>query len=1420
MASTVAAPEREVDAPAPDLQWASNAALTGALAGAVGLGGATAGAGMVLSFGAAAGNRAISRLVGGPAPDPDALMSPEEEAESDPDALMDPESDRDALMSPDDPPADPDALMPPDGDVAPDPDALMRPDGDVAPDPDALMRPDGDVAPDPDALMPPDGGAAAPPPTAAGTGSAPPPADGGTGTASPPADGGTGTASPPEVDAITGAAPIAGPPTAAAPAEPTAAAGPSGGAPATGPTTTAARTVAAPTGGPAPGGSAAPSARPRAAAAGTRAPAAPAHPSPPARIVDSVASLDAAAAESRAKLQQLTIDLANRLSESARTQRDRVIQTTEDQATRVDLAFGQAIQDIQDYLQINYDQVVADRDAAIAAAGQNHERTTGAVIIASNEKQRLLMSTGRAQAEAAEAKGAAEAARASGDARKLGATALQVGRQKAEYWRPQERGPRIARETGEMAAEAAKQMVEAGDQAAAQAHQDAASIAGKIRQEAVDGMLNMIGGLEKPRQRVDQIHTDAVAGINALADSTLTALVSQSDALCGQLLVQRAGAVASIRDQGNQAIAVIDQAEADASAALELSGAQVVDSLDQAVGAMWIELDSVSPSRAARVAPAAAAQLRATVDGYASDSDGRIGDLEQLIGTAADGVVTSLTSAADQLANGTSESALQFGTAAMGLAKANTKSTSDRAGEAAGGMNDVVTGYEAQLQKAIDDSTRSWMDSVNQGGKEITGKVDKALAGVRDTGNALPGKIDERAHDIQDESWLSRAFSFVGGFLGGILSGLWGLVKVVLIVALVVIAIVVVAVVIGAIIGGLAGVLAVIGVLATIASVIGAILPFAMAFGLGFMIVMDLFKLVEAARRDDLSDSERGHLFGEVTFDVATVVFGEELAKPVQWLGETLRGGKSVEEARAVDEVAEALRSGEGAGEAGAGESTAARTAEPSGEPRPADELADVTAVENPDPNQVYRMPEHTVMQSADATNAGEAFDMFHNSRAQDPTREVAVYRNTQTGEYMIVQGEPETVAVAAGEVPLPGGYAQRWKEVLNSGSDVGLWELQAHSHPIDPATGLTPYRGMYASGPDMGAMYSESLMTGQARSSSINFVSAQGEAQTNFGYTPLHDQPFWIDMPNGFGGRQELRFENIQKYYEFMEMSMGHPAGPIPEVFFKYPDPTRAAAGLAPPAMPAALGEVTAGEGLASEALASEAKLGGGGSEPPVSGGESGPVTPEEEPTFSADGPMVQIPASTSGDPARVAEAGAGPQDTNLGLPPEQGSPVAPDSNLIDLTRSDLQPRDGVVEWNANEPPPPTLRNQDALIINNPRGYTPNIEVVGQAVRPGGRIIIQGRAEVVPGMRPANPDMTRILKLVQRGEVPPGYRVVEVVTDPAVPVGDPATVARPPDALGGPFNRTDGGPVSWPNTRIVIEKLPTGGTSGPAGAQ
>jgi hypothetical protein len=439
------------------------------------------------------------------------------------------------------------------------------------------------------------------------------------------------------------------------------------------------------------------------------------------------------------------------------------------------------------------------------------------------------------------------------------------------------------------------------------------------------------------------------------------------------------------------------------------------------------------------------------------------------------------------------------------------------------------------------------------------------------------------------------------------------------------------------------------------------------------------------------------------------------------------------------------------------------------------------------------RMPDETVMQPSDPRDGASAQEMYENSVA-DRQREAAIYRNTETGEYIVIQGDEGMVSVGGRQEPRKGGYAQRWKEILNGGSDVGRWELQAHSHPSGEGGFVDPVN-MWPSGAnaDMGAMLAESKASGEPRSSRIDYVTPDGPNHTDFGFDPTHERPIWVDLPDGRGGRTTRRFKTMESYHDFMENTMGAPQGEIPEHM----------SGAAPtPPSPGG-----------SDSVAPGAAVGG----PPGERPDRPALPPDfevpEDFNFTTEGPPVAIPARPGGEPAPVLEIGAGPIDTNLGLPvePGQGNQAVHDPSLVDVTRTDINPREGVLQVDAQQPIPPEFWGQDAVLINNPRGYQVDIGNVGEAVRPGGRIVIQGRAAVERGMPGTNPDMTRVLRAVLRGELPPGYQVVEVVTVPEAPIGDPAVNPKPAEVMGGPFRRTDDtGPVSWPNTRIVIERVVT----------
>lgn len=197
------------------------------------------------------------------------------------------------------------------------------------------------------------------------------------------------------------------------------------------------------------------------------------------------------------------------------------------------------------------------------------------------------------------------------------------------------------------------------------------------------------------------------------------------------------------------------------------------------------------------------------------------------------------------------------------------------------------------------------------------------------------------------------------------------------------------------------------------------------------------------------------------------------------------------------------------------------------------------------------------VMQGPNPRSQADAYTMYGNAVAEHPNAEVAVYRNTETGEYLVVQGHagtaetPPSVAPHGEGRPSPGGRPAAWKEILDRGSDRGRWELDAHSHPGRGPGGRPTELDLLPSGGDgdFGVLVHEAMEAGGvARTSRIHArVDEQGYAHTDYGVDPRHPEPFWIDRPLAGGGRQQRRFRSLESFHEFME-GLGFRMGPVPE--------------------------------------------------------------------------------------------------------------------------------------------------------------------------------------------------------------------------------------------------------------------------------
>ncbi|MEO8409739.1 MAG: DUF4157 domain-containing protein [Propionivibrio sp.] len=197
--------------------------------------------------------------------------------------------------------------------------------------------------------------------------------------------------------------------------------------------------------------------------------------------------------------------------------------------------------------------------------------------------------------------------------------------------------------------------------------------------------------------------------------------------------------------------------------------------------------------------------------------------------------------------------------------------------------------------------------------------------------------------------------------------------------------------------------------------------------------------------------------------------------------------------------------------------------------------------------------------------------------------------------------------------------------------------------------------------------------------------------------------------------------------------------------------------------------------------------------------GGSTGRFDPARDPHVR---PGVRVPVNKEGTPADVLDVGAGSRPTDLGLPPEK--------NLVAIKRSDINQGTHIdhVFDATTTPPTELLGKMDALLINNPRGYIPNIAELGKALKPNGRIIVQGRARIGPAspknMKGFNPDFQALVD----GPAPNGFKKIIEINQGGLPPSPTSTSA---DILGGPFYKTEGDQRIWPNARVIFERVAEG---------
>ena len=175
-------------------------------------------------------------------------------------------------------------------------------------------------------------------------------------------------------------------------------------------------------------------------------------------------------------------------------------------------------------------------------------------------------------------------------------------------------------------------------------------------------------------------------------------------------------------------------------------------------------------------------------------------------------------------------------------------------------------------------------------------------------------------------------------------------------------------------------------------------------------------------------------------------------------------------------------------------------------------------------------LPEGTVVSGGETPMVeADARGVFENTRTATPEREVAIVRNSETGERESFQGDNLSV-----DGTMNNPAMQEFME--GRAGEPGRWEVVEHSHPIDPTTRTTPEAWQYPSGQggDFSVAHNESILGGnQPVERSISIVTGEGNQTVRYGFDPTNERPYWIGVPDEHGN-PVTRFRSMEAYGEW----------------------------------------------------------------------------------------------------------------------------------------------------------------------------------------------------------------------------------------------------------------------------------------------
>ena len=173
------------------------------------------------------------------------------------------------------------------------------------------------------------------------------------------------------------------------------------------------------------------------------------------------------------------------------------------------------------------------------------------------------------------------------------------------------------------------------------------------------------------------------------------------------------------------------------------------------------------------------------------------------------------------------------------------------------------------------------------------------------------------------------------------------------------------------------------------------------------------------------------------------------------------------------------------------------------------------------------------------AFDPAQADDFFEGFVRAHPDLEVALVRNTETGEHMIFQGNHQQVGFAtlddAIAALVPAGRSGR-----------GRWVPEMHSHPV-LRDGFTPEASRAPSSMDWNALAFEARARGGPVDHRIRVETPRGREEVHLRFDPGADRELHVDIPLPDGTRLRESFATLDDYADWYRQRFGAPLDGVP---------------------------------------------------------------------------------------------------------------------------------------------------------------------------------------------------------------------------------------------------------------------------------